>query len=215
MKKSTILKSYLVCERCNDYYKLRKDESPEDFRDVCKCGGSLKLIQELNNHIPDEPNVCPKCGKENVKTSRLCVFCGKTLKSDHTSNKGIKWVPICYGSLVSILITLPLSLYVHFTNMTDTNIPFFIIAFMSPFVGGLIAAHSSNAYKNGLLNGIFPISLLIILMLILGVIFPSKVGLDTYLRIFTPFILFGVIGSLIGVSLNKKVLNLKLNELRN
>lgn len=27
-----------------------------------------------------EPNICPGCGMENVKTSKICVFCGKMLK---------------------------------------------------------------------------------------------------------------------------------------
>jgi hypothetical protein len=33
---------YLVCNKCNRYYELQVDESPEDFSDQCECGGKLQ-----------------------------------------------------------------------------------------------------------------------------------------------------------------------------
>ncbi len=33
---------YLICEDCLGYYKLEKDESPDDF-ESCNCGGKLKF----------------------------------------------------------------------------------------------------------------------------------------------------------------------------
>lgn len=39
---------YLVCERCNNYYKLQPGEKPEDFTDQCECGGKLKYYDNFN-----------------------------------------------------------------------------------------------------------------------------------------------------------------------
>lgn len=32
---------YLVCDKCNEYYKLQPGESPDAFVDECHCGGNL------------------------------------------------------------------------------------------------------------------------------------------------------------------------------
>jgi hypothetical protein len=39
---------YLVCERCNKYYKLRPGESPEEFTDQCECGGKLNYYDNID-----------------------------------------------------------------------------------------------------------------------------------------------------------------------
>lgn len=39
---------YLVCEKCNQYYKLLPGESPEDFTDKCECGGKLEHYEDIN-----------------------------------------------------------------------------------------------------------------------------------------------------------------------
>ncbi|BDZ66913.1 hypothetical protein [Methanobacterium ferruginis] len=33
---------YMVCTRCNRYYKLKSDDLPENFQKHCECGGKLK-----------------------------------------------------------------------------------------------------------------------------------------------------------------------------
>ena len=38
---------YLVCDKCNEYYKLQPGESPEDFSDKCECGGKLKYYKDI------------------------------------------------------------------------------------------------------------------------------------------------------------------------
>ncbi|MGZ7117943.1 MAG: hypothetical protein ACXVHS_10960 [Methanobacterium sp.] len=48
LKKTGNKKRYLICESCMGYYKLRKDESLEDF-DHCQCGGQLKFIDNLKS----------------------------------------------------------------------------------------------------------------------------------------------------------------------
>jgi len=39
---------YLVCDKCNEYYKLQSGESPDDFTDECECGGKLKFYGNIN-----------------------------------------------------------------------------------------------------------------------------------------------------------------------
>ena len=38
---------YLVCTKCNGYYKLQEWESLEDFEE-CECGGRLEQVDSLN-----------------------------------------------------------------------------------------------------------------------------------------------------------------------
>ena len=38
---------YLICDKCNQYYQLQLDESPEDFTDECECGGKLEYHDSL------------------------------------------------------------------------------------------------------------------------------------------------------------------------
>jgi hypothetical protein len=45
--KITIDNGYLVCKKCNRYYKLQEDESPEDFTDQCECGGKLEYREDI------------------------------------------------------------------------------------------------------------------------------------------------------------------------
>jgi len=39
---------YLVCNKCNGYYKLQPGESPDDFPDTCDCGGELKYYEDID-----------------------------------------------------------------------------------------------------------------------------------------------------------------------
>lgn len=39
---------YLVCDKCNEYYKLQPGESPDDFTNQCKCGGQLKYYDNID-----------------------------------------------------------------------------------------------------------------------------------------------------------------------
>lgn len=45
---------YLVCQKCNSYYKLQPGESPEDFVYECECGGALKYYDDINWLLNDE-----------------------------------------------------------------------------------------------------------------------------------------------------------------
>jgi hypothetical protein len=39
--------SYLICERCKSYYKLKLGEKPEDYSNECECGGKLKFTKNF------------------------------------------------------------------------------------------------------------------------------------------------------------------------
>lgn len=39
---------YLVCDKCNEYYKLQPGETPDDFTDKCECGGKLKYYDSID-----------------------------------------------------------------------------------------------------------------------------------------------------------------------
>ena len=127
---------YLVCEKCKGYYALQAGESPKDFG-KCQCGGSLRYVKKLSKRYNgkrslSKVNICPNCRKENVKTSKICVFCGKQLKQVYGPNiclncgkenektskvcvfcskplkstKEINWNPVSYGALILILTIL-------------------------------------------------------------------------------------------------------------
>ncbi|MEL7671680.1 hypothetical protein [Methanobacterium sp.] len=81
---------YLVCEKCKGYYVLQAGESPHNFG-RCPCGGSLRYVKKLHKRYNQEKsegklNICLECGKENINSSKICVFCGKILKSRDTPN---------------------------------------------------------------------------------------------------------------------------------
>jgi len=48
---------YLVCEKCNEYYKLQPGESPDDFTDECDCGGNLKFYENIEWLLEDGEDV--------------------------------------------------------------------------------------------------------------------------------------------------------------
>lgn len=113
MKLSTeyelILMGYLVCKRCNGYYELLKGESPDDY-ERCQCGGKLKYVIYLNSDIDckyhncyDNTKVCPKCGKDNIKTVQICVFCGHNFE---TKEKSISPLVGFAAILMGILLVL-------------------------------------------------------------------------------------------------------------
>ncbi|MGB9980107.1 hypothetical protein [Methanobacterium sp.] len=41
---------YLICDTCNDVYKLQDGESPEEF-DTCQCGGNLEYYETLQDFV--------------------------------------------------------------------------------------------------------------------------------------------------------------------
>jgi hypothetical protein len=39
---------YLVCDQCNEYYKLQPGESQDDFDGECECGGKLQYYADID-----------------------------------------------------------------------------------------------------------------------------------------------------------------------
>ena len=39
---------YLICNKCNTYYKLQPGESPEDFDNKCECEGKFKYYKNID-----------------------------------------------------------------------------------------------------------------------------------------------------------------------
>lgn len=80
--------SYLVCNKCGGYYELQKGENPDKSTDQCGCGGSLKYVQNLDDHVVNEldpmdwMNICPKCGEENKVDTNFCLNCGYDLNAE-------------------------------------------------------------------------------------------------------------------------------------
>lgn len=66
---------YIVCNKCNGYYKLQEWESLDDFEE-CECGGSLIQVDSLN--IP--------YNTERVKTIVETFKSSESSEKDTTSN---------------------------------------------------------------------------------------------------------------------------------
>jgi thiol:disulfide interchange protein DsbD len=44
---------YLICDRCNKYYKLKEGETAENF-DTCQCGNEFKYYETMNEYLTDK-----------------------------------------------------------------------------------------------------------------------------------------------------------------
>lgn len=73
---------FIICDDCGGYYKLRDEESLEDFEE-CHCGGNLRYAQSFKEIVKnrDVPKlICINCGAENKETNNNCSECGKKLR---------------------------------------------------------------------------------------------------------------------------------------
>ncbi|KAF5042840.1 hypothetical protein DSECCO2_508510 [anaerobic digester metagenome] len=75
--------NYLICDKCNGYYKLQHGETPEDFVLECDCGGNLKIVESLEN-IREEVDlntlgICPSCNKATPLNANFCQSCGEKI----------------------------------------------------------------------------------------------------------------------------------------
>jgi hypothetical protein len=89
---------YLICENCGGYYELQPGESPDDFTDVCACGGKLIYSESLEGAEEDfkesETTVtCPHCGTENPEDRKICQSCKRFIVPTKTSYKTDKTPP--------------------------------------------------------------------------------------------------------------------------
>lgn len=70
---------FLGCKKCSAYYILNDGESPNDFSNICECGGEIKYY----DYIPLNKVYikCPRCGDEDISNRNysfkpLGCFCG-------------------------------------------------------------------------------------------------------------------------------------------
>jgi ribosomal protein L37E len=116
--------SYLVCNQCGGYYELQPGESPDDFGDICECGGNLKYVHKLDNQ-----KICPNCGKVTDKNSEICSACGfkftKSLVTNKKHNsKSEGYSHIIKFVLIGIFVISPaicIQAYVYLKNPFPTN----------------------------------------------------------------------------------------------
>lgn len=54
--KPKVYEGYLVCNKCNGYYKLQPGESPDDFEE-CQCGGKLKYYENIDWLLEEEKKI--------------------------------------------------------------------------------------------------------------------------------------------------------------
>ena len=84
---------YLICDTCNDVYKLQDGESPEEF-DTCQCGGNLEYYEtlqdfvsqfyDLSNFKSEDGNLLLKKGYNQLKKKN------RDLKEDYSKLKDAK-----------------------------------------------------------------------------------------------------------------------------
>lgn len=62
---------YLVCDKCNAYYKLQKGESIRDFS-YCECGNKLKYYEYIGDYTqrPEDSDIKSKNGIMNLWTGQ-------------------------------------------------------------------------------------------------------------------------------------------------
>ncbi len=44
---------YLICKKCNGYYKLKESEHPNEFNSCSVCGGDLVLVNDIDEYYPN------------------------------------------------------------------------------------------------------------------------------------------------------------------
>ena len=92
---------YLICKECNGYYELKEGESITDF-ESCECGGKFtyaKSLDDINKSYGTlkKSEICPSCGKRNLKESKYCENCGH-------SYKGNSLFHICFNHIFDICL---------------------------------------------------------------------------------------------------------------
>ena len=221
--------SYLICEKCGGYYKLKEGEKPEDF-ESCECGGTLKhvsvlsdlkYVQNFGEHFDDELdpinefNICPDCGNENHAGEKYCKSCGKMIKdtkNEETSSSNAKnknalnrftsneLILRAVAIIIGILIVV-----VPIFLVTDQNYALLLI-----LIGGIVTSliaggKSEDGALNGIIVGIIA-SLLILgfkgnFLFIDDIIFNIEIVIFEMSGAILILTLFGLIGGVIGISI--------------
>jgi len=84
--------SYLVCNKCGNYYELQSGEGPGDFTDECECGGKLQYTETISN---TDSNL------KNKKNKTKGVF-----RRWKNQSIGTKALGICLVSIAALFVFL-------------------------------------------------------------------------------------------------------------
>jgi|GEM_PF-922595 len=221
--------SYLICENCSGYYKLKEGENPEDF-ESCECGGTLRYVQNLNSHIDEELdpineiNICSDCGTESPASEKYCKSCGKLMdddsKKEETSSSNSKdkntlnKLKISNSLLRTIAIIIGILIVVVPTFLFARQNYSLALLLIGGVVTSLIAGGKS---EDGALNG-FVIGLIAALVVLIfrgNFIFTSDVVFNLEVIFFEMsgailiLSLFGLIGGIIGVLIRDLLVKIK------
>jgi len=67
--------TYLICDKCGKQYELQLGESPDDFLDMCDCGGELKVYNNLDDYHKDiNRSKKVSTGRGSLKSKFLIVI---------------------------------------------------------------------------------------------------------------------------------------------
>lgn len=97
---------YVICEKCHGYYRLKRDEFPEDF-EHCQCGGDLKYSE--SSYIK------PEKIEKDLKTSGLG-------KSSQLKQFKIKSPESEYKDVLLVIILTALSMIAVSSSSLDNSI---------------------------------------------------------------------------------------------
>lgn len=210
--------SYLICEKCGGYYKLKEGENPEEFK-ACECGGHLRYVQNFGEHFDEELdpinelNICPDCGKENSAAEKYCKSCGKmikdtenqqktTAKDENTTDKFmsnklmLRAIAIIIGILIVVIPTFV------FANSN--------YALLLLLIGGIVASLiAGGKSEDGAVNGIIVGVIAALIVLIFRGNFMSVGDIIYNIYYFITemggailiLTLFGLIGGVVGIAI--------------
>lgn len=177
--------SYLVCEKCGGYYKLKPGESGSDF-DKCNCGGKLKIVESLNviDETTSDKTLKSKTIDKGFKSGKDY---SKDLKNIRKLIKGINerlnFFTIIIGLSISVIVLI-LASFLFGALLVITGISSIIfygiitlitMTFIGSFVTGFLG---SQHLDDGAINGtILSLILLIGMGLIVGFILFIVIGI--------------------------------------
>lgn len=188
--------AYLECDKCGGQYLLDENESPEDFDEICECGGKLKYVDITykGNHdkIVSKPNldaansfkICPYCDFNNKPHAKFCKQCGRKLEKNFIGkvNDEINLFAVFIGlgvaTIVLILGSLLFGLIVASASL-DLSIYVALVLVVMVFSGGTATGIAGcREFKDGAINGMFmSLVALVILGFIVGLFIFIAMGI--------------------------------------
>ncbi len=147
---------YLICDRCNGYYKLHKGESKQDFIS-CSCGGNLVYVEELRDVTDKNQSSQGQNLTSDEKTSKAGDF------SERGSGRRAK-----YGFYLMVVLILFISLaaaasftkLINSTSNTTSDKPYQLGANSLGYVDKYVINGSKHSNLSGkkiaVITGIHP-----------------------------------------------------------